>query len=343
MSQTQLRTLRPALCLFLLCFAPRTLAASKSPCSTALNLASNAQVQGLFDLNVAQQYEEESHWKEAEQEYLQAGRVGPPCVQIEAMDGIKRISAHRASGEESFEFELGKFYENAHDWKDAEQHYAAAATDGTQFQRDSALKNVARVHAHLWLQDEVDSLDRRLGYVARALAIIYLVVLAFRLAKIRNGLRVMPFEVSNEEADKRINFALSAARDELPSLLSPVLTTMNANVVDTLPLIVLPGLENEFPDPAEDLEFGEIKLSLANWIRVVNRSAVRVSGRWQVGQKVGTAQARILRRAFLMSYKQRFVVLRQVKSEGSDAQDRDLRFLGYDVLVKAIFARRYVS
>jgi len=295
----------------------------------------------MFDLDLARQYEKQSRWKEAEQEYLQVGRIGAPCIKKEALAAIERLSVHRPSDEESLESELGKLYEDIEDWKDAEQHYSAAAKDAPKPIRDAALRNVARVHEHLWLQEKVEDFDRWAGYSARALALVYLIVLLSRLRRMRRGIQVMPFEVSTDEANKRLIFALSSAREELPALLSPVLTTMAANVVDPLPLIMLPGVENEFPDPAEDLEVGEVKLPLANWIRFFNRGAIRVSGRWQVGQSTGTVQARILRRMFPMTYNQSRLIFARVDSGASDAQDRQLRFFGYDVLVKAIFSRRY--
>jgi len=299
------------------------------------------QPQGAFDLDVAKQYEKQSRWKEAEQEYLQAGRIGAPCIKKEALAGIERLSVHRSADEESFESELGKLYEELEDWKDAEQHYSQAAKDAPKPIRDVALKNVARMHEHLWLQEGIEDFDRWAGYVARGLAVSYLIVLLSRLLRMRRGIQVMPFEVSADDANKRLIFALSSAREDLPSLLSPVLTTMAANVVDSAPLIMLPGVENEFPDPAEDLEVGEIKLPLANWIRFFNRPAVRVSGRWQVGQATGNLQGRILRRTFPMTYSQSRVASARIDSGASNAQDQQLRFFGYDVLVKAIFSRRY--
>ena len=315
----------------------RTQAAVQAPNSPK----GGRQPEGAFDLEVARRYEKQSRWKEAEQEYLQAGRIGAPCIKKEALAGIERLSPHRASDDESFESELGKLYEELGDWKAAEQHYSQAATDAPKSARDIALKNVARVHEHLWFQESVEGFDRWVGYIARGLALLYLIILLSRVYRMRRGIQVMPFEVSADDANKRLIFALSSAREELPSLLSPVLTTMAANVVDSAPLIMLPGVENEFPDPAEDLELSEVRLPLANWIRFFNRAAIRVSGRWQVGQTTGSLQARILRRRFPMTYNQSRVVSTRVDSGASDAQDQQLRLFGYDVLVKALFSRRY--
>jgi hypothetical protein len=116
---------------------------------------------------------------------------------------------------------------------------------------------------------------------------------------------------------------------------------MGANIVDVLPLIILPGIENEFPDPAEDLEVGEVKMPLANWIRLINRPMIRVFGRWNVGQTTGTAHARILRRRFLSTYRESRIVRSTLDSAASDVRDWQLALFGYDVLVKAIFSRRY--
>jgi hypothetical protein len=327
--------------LFVVLWASSFLHAQTPPCSDLAARGVHPQPAGMFDLEVARRYEKQSRWKEAEQQYLQAGRVGAPCLRKEALAAIERLSVHHTSDEENFESDLGKFYEDIQDWKDAEQHYAAGAMDAPKPIRDRALQNIAKAQEHLWFEDRVHDLDRWLGYFARALALMYLLVLLWRVRKMRRGIQVVPFEVSNEEANKRLIFSLSSAREELPSLLSPVLTTMGANVVDPLPLIVLPGVENEFPDPAEDLEVGEVKLPLANWIRFFNRSAIRVSGRWQVGQTTGTIQGRILRRVFPLTYSQSRLIFARIDATASDAQDRQLLFFGYDVLVKAIFSRRY--
>jgi hypothetical protein len=330
----------PAVVLFILVAAPTLKSEQVSP-TVPNSTTGHRQPQGAFDLDVARLYEKQFRWKEAEQEYLQAGRIGATCIKKEALAGIERLSAHRPADEESFESELGKLYEEIGDWKDAELHYSQAAKDAPKPIRDVALKNVARVHEHLWIQERIEDFDRWVGYVARGLALLYLVVLLSRLYRMRRGIQFMAFEVSADEANKRLSFALSSAREDLPSLLSPVLTTMAANVVDSVPLIMLPGVENEFPDPAEDLEVGEIKLPLANWIRFFNHAAVRVSGRWQVGQTTGNLQARILRRSFPMTYNQSRLASARIDSGASDAQDQQLRFFGYDVLVKAIFSRRY--
>jgi hypothetical protein len=295
----------------------------------------------MFDLEVARRYEKQSRWKEAEQEYLQAGRVGAPCVKKEALAAIERLSVHRPSDEESFESELGKFYEDSQDWKDAERHYAAAVKDAPKPVRDRALQDVKRVHEHRWLEEAVEDFDRWLGYMARILGGLFVLVVFWRIWKTSRGIQVMPFEASTDEANKLLVFSLSSAREELPGLLAPVLATMGGNVVDLLPLIILPGVENEFPDPAEDLEVGKIKIPLANWIRLINRPGIRVLGRWNVGHAAGAAQARILRRRFLVRYRESRLIRTSIDSAASPAQDRQLANFGYDVLVKAIFSRRY--
>jgi len=310
-------------------------------CPAAGTSTEHSQPPGMFDLDVAKRYEKQSRWKEAEQEYLQAGRAGAPCVKREALSAFERISAHRRSDDEEFESELGKFYEDEHEWKEAEQHYAATAKDAPKSVRDRALENVARVHGHLWLQEWVEDFDRWLGYLVRLLGGLFLLVILYRIWRTRQGIQVMPLEASSDDANKRLTFALSTAREELPGLLAPILATMQTNVVDTLPLILLPGVENEFPDPAEDLEVGEIKLPLANWIRFFNRPTIRVFGRWNVGTDAGIAQARIQRRWSLMEYRESRFIRASIASAASPSQDRQLTLFGYDVLVKAIFSRRY--
>ena len=296
---------------------------------------------GMFDLEIARRYEKQSRWKEAEQEYLQAGRVGAPCVKKEALAAIERLSAHRPSDEENFESELGRFYEDNHNWKEAEQHYGTAAKDAPKPVRDRAMQDVKRVREHRWLEEGFEDFDRWLGYIARVLGGLFVLVVFWRIWKTRRGIRVMPFEASTDEANKLLVFSLSSAREELPSLLAPILATMPGNVVDFLPLIILPGVENEFPDPAEDLEVGEIKLPVANWIRLINRPGIRVLGRWNVGHAMGAVQARILRRRFPVRYRESRLIRTSIDSTASPAQDRQLALFGYDVLVKAIFSRRY--
>jgi hypothetical protein len=276
---------------------------------------------GMFDLELAKRYEKQLRWKEAEQEYLQAGRIGSPSVKKEVLAAIERLSIHRPSDDESFESELGKFYEDEKDWKDAEQHYAAASKDAARPLRDRALRDVARVHAHMYLQECVEDFDRWLGYLARLLGVLFLLVLVARIWKTRRGIQVAPFEVSTDEGAKRLVFALSAAREGLPGVLAPVLATTPGNVVDSLPLIILPGVENAFPDPAEDLEVGEVKLPLAAWIRIINLPAIRVSGRWQVGETMGASQARIQRRTFPLKYADSRLAFASIDSQPSDLQD----------------------
>lgn len=295
----------------------------------------------VFDLEAARRYEKQSRWKEAEQEYLQAGRTGEPWVKEEALAALDRLGAHRSADYENFDFELGKMYEDDHKWKDAEQHYVAAAKDAPKPVRDRLLLDVERVRKHLWLEEFSEAFDRCLGYIARALGVLFVLVIIGRIWKTRRGIQVMPFEAPTDDAIKRVVFSLSSAREELPNLLAPVFATMGSNVVDVLPLIILPGVENEFPDPAEDLEIGEVKIPLANWIRLINRPMVRVSGRWNVGQNTGTVQARILRRRFPSSYRESRIARSTLDSAATDARDRRLALFGYDVLVKAIYTRRY--
>ncbi len=296
---------------------------------------------GIFDLEAARRYENLSRWKEAEQEYLQAGRVGAPYIKKEALAAIGRLSVHRPADYENFDFELGKMYEDNHHWKEAEQHYAAAAKDAPRPVRDRILLDVKRVRGHLWLEEFSEDFTRWLGYVATVLGLLFVIVVIRRIRKTRQGIKVMPFEGSTDDASKRIVFSLSSAREQLPSLLAPVLETMGPNVVDAVPLIILPGVENEFPDPAEDLEIGGVKLPLANWIQLINSPLVRVYGRWNVGQTTGMAQARIQRRRTLTTYSDSRFVRSTVDSAATDARDRQLALFGYDVLVKAIYARRY--
>ena len=299
------------------------------------------QPAGTFDLEVARSYETQHRWREAEQEYVQAGRVGAPCIKKEAFAAIERLKIHRPSDQENLELELGKLYEEEHSWKEAEQHYAASAKDGAGPIRAGALEAVKRMRKHQWLGEAVEDFDRGLGYGARALALAFLSVLVWRVWKTRQAIEIMPFEAPSDEAIRRVIFSLSSAREALPGILAPLLATTGTNVVDSIPLIILPGLDNEFPDPAEDLEDGEIRLPLASWIRVFKSPRIRVFGRWSVGGLTGTAQARILRRRRLFSYRESRFSSFTVPSATGDPQDRQLILFAYDVLIKAVFARLY--
>jgi hypothetical protein len=180
------------------------------------------QPAGMFDLEAARRYEKLSRWKEAEQEYLQAGRVGAPCVRKEALAAIERLSVHRSADYENFDFELGKMYEDNHEWKDAEQHYAAAAKDAPRAVRDRLLLDVKRVREHLWLEEFSEDFDHWLGHIARVLGMLFVLVVIGRIWRTRRGIQVMPFEASTDEASKGVVFSLSSAREELPGLLAPV-------------------------------------------------------------------------------------------------------------------------
>ncbi|MGA8220336.1 MAG: hypothetical protein WB780_01695 [Candidatus Acidiferrales bacterium] len=272
---------------------------------------------------------------------MQAGKVGPPWMKQEALSAIGRLSVHRSADYENFDFELGKMYEDNKEWKDAEQHYAAAAKDAPRPVRDRILLDVERVRGHLWLEEFAEDFTRWLGYIATVLGLLFAIVLIWRVRKTRQGIQVMPFEGSSDDASKRIVFSLSSAREQLPNLLAPVVETMGPNVVDAVPLIILPGVENEFPDPAQDLEISGVKLPLANWIQFINAPLVRVNGRWNVGQTTGMAQARIQRRRYLATFRDSRSVRSTVDSAATDARDRQLALFGYDVLVKAIYSRRY--
>ncbi len=298
------------------------------------------QPAGMFDLQVARLYESLHRWKEAEQEYIQAGRIGAPCVKKEALAAIERLKVHRPSDEENFEFELGKFYEDDHAWKEAEQHYAAAAKDAPKPVRDLVLERLKNVREHRWVEEWFEDFDRWVGYVARVLGAAFLLVILWRIVKVWRAIEVKPFEASSDEAVKRVVFALSSAREGLPGVMGPVLATMGLNVVDVMPLIILPGLENAFPDPAEDLEVGEIKVPLANWIRMIKRPAIRVFGRWNVGGVTGIAQAQILRRRYF-GYRESSFSRFSVPSAAGDPQDRQLSLFAYDVLTRAVFSKLY--
>jgi hypothetical protein len=187
----------------------------------------------------------------------------------------------------------------------------------------------------------LEDFDRWAGYAARGLAVGFLFVVGWRVLKTRQAIEIMPFEAPSDEAIRRVIFSLSSAREALPGVLAPLLATTGTNVVDSIPLIILPGLENEFPDPAEDLEVGEIELPLANWIRMLKSPRIRVFGRWNVGGLTGTAQASILRRRRLFSYRGSRSSSFTVPSAAGDPQDRQLILFAYDVLIKAIFARLY--
>jgi hypothetical protein len=305
----------------------------------------DVQPPGMFDLEAARRYESLSRWKEAEQEYLQAGKAGPPWIKQEALSAIERLNVHRSADYENLDFELGKMYEDNEEWKDAEQHYAAAAKDAPRPVRDRILLDLKRVRGHQRLAEFVEDFSRWLGYFAKALAtalaVCYFPIWLCRIWKTRQGIQVMPFEGSSDDASKRIVFSLSSAREQLPSLLAPVLDTMEPNVFDSVPLIILPGVDNAFPDLAEDLEISGIKLPLAKWMPFVACPVVRVYGRWNVGETTGIAQARIQYRRNLAKYVDTQLVRSAVDSAATDLRDRQLALFAYDVLVKAIYLRRY--
>jgi hypothetical protein len=97
---------------------------------------------GCFDLRLARKYQEWERWKEAEQEYIQAGRIGAPCVRKEALDAIERLKLLRAKDAESSELDLADKYLSEGAWKEAEQHYAAAWKDSTGDQRNKAWEGI---------------------------------------------------------------------------------------------------------------------------------------------------------------------------------------------------------
>lgn len=97
---------------------------------------------GCFDLRLARNFEEWGRWKEAEQEYIQAGRIGAPCVRKEAIQAIRNLKQNRQKDAENFELEVGKKYSGEGSWKEAERHYSAAGTDSTTDERFEALNGI---------------------------------------------------------------------------------------------------------------------------------------------------------------------------------------------------------
>jgi hypothetical protein len=110
------------------------------------------QPRGCFDLQLARKYEGWERWKEAEQEYIQAGRVGAPCVRKEALDALDKLNnlqpiipvsncsdqpcrttacecSKRQPNDSNFEFDLGEHYRQLGASKQAEEHYASAGKD----------------------------------------------------------------------------------------------------------------------------------------------------------------------------------------------------------------------
>ena len=296
------------------------------------------EMPGSLDLEIASALERHRRWKEAEEQYLQAAKTGTLDVKRRALEGIERLESSRPSDVDHFEFDLAKFYEDQHSWKEAEQHYAAAAIGGPKNIRDQALAGLTRVHRRRRIEDAADSLDRLLGYLARVLGLAFLALILWRIWKLGQAIEVIPFEASSEDATKRLLFALSSARDFLPEILG---RPKPGVVGDAIPIIVLPGLDNEFPDPTEDLEIAGIKLPLANFTKLIRRPRVRVLGRWHVGDTVGTARARILRRRYFVNYHESRHSQFIVTAEEGDTQDSQLTSFAYDVLVKAIYAWVY--
>lgn len=295
-------------------------------------LAQKQPPAGMFDLQVAQSYEKQERWKEAEQEYLQAGRVGAPCVKKEALAALDRLKKHRPSDRENFDFELAKLYEDEHQWPEAEQHYAAAAKGETKVVRDAALDGVKRAGDHLRVEHFVGEFDRWLGYAARLLALAFVVVLARRLYKVRKSMEIVPFEAENDNGAKQVNFVLASALEDMPNVVGPKV------FAGTEVLTKLPGVEG-LPDPAQDVEIGGVKLPLTEWIKMIRLPKVRVLGCWDFGMR--TARARVLRRTWPFSYAEKRSSRFYVPSEPGDAQELQLRLFAYDVLIKSIFLKRY--
>jgi hypothetical protein len=316
-----------------------------SPCDAAGQPPGDRPA-GAFDLELAKRYEKMSRWKEAEQEYIQAARVGAPCIAKEALAAVERLKFNRASDDQVFDLDLARKYEAMHEWKDAEQHYAAAGKDAPLNVREESLDGAARMRGKpsVWLQELVDTLDRYVGYLARFLVLLIIIQMISLIRKNRTAVQFMPFESTTDGGAKLILFWISSARDGLPNLLAPVRRMSRSNVVDALPLIILPGIDN-LPDPAQNLTFGPATLPLANLIPLVNVPIVRVYGRWVIGQTTGTAQAQIKVRKgrFSSQFNEEDSGYSNVDSAASPAQDRQLALFGYDVLVKAIYARDYAT
>jgi len=101
---------------------------------------------GCFDLRLARKYEDWQQWKDAEQEYIQAGRIGARCVRIEALAAIERLKARRPK-DANFELDLGDMYFGNGWWKEAERHYVAAGKDATEAQRKEVLEKIEAARA----------------------------------------------------------------------------------------------------------------------------------------------------------------------------------------------------
>ena len=288
----------------------------------------------MFDLKVARFYEQQERWKEAEQEYLQAGRIGAPCVKKEAIAAIQRLKNHRPSEAENFEFDLAELYKERGAWKEAEQHYAVAAKDAPKPVRDRALSGIKEARDHRRFEIFVDDFDHWLGYAARFLGIAFVLVILRRLWKVWRAMEIVPFEAPSDSSGKQVNFWLAHALDEMPRTIGPVVFA-GRDV-----LTKLPGVEG-LPDPAQDVEIGAVKLPLADWIRLFKRPRVRVFGRWDAGAPTGIARASMLLRRRLFGYVERDYSLFPVPSGAGNSQDLQLKLFAYDVLVKSIYLRHY--
>jgi len=295
-------------------------------------LASKPEPAGMFDLQLGKFYEKQERWKEAEQEYVQAGRIGAPGVKKEALAAIERLKIYRPSDNENFEFDLAKLYEDGEHWQEAEQHYAAAAKGETKQVRDLALQGVQRARAHRGWEEFWGDFDRWLGYLARVLGLLFLVVIAYRLWRVWRTMEIVPFEAGNDNASKQVNFSLASALEGLPQIVGPVVFTGN----DVL--TKLPGVEG-LPDPVQDIEIGGVKLPLTDWIKMIRLPKVRVVGRWDTGMR--SAQARIFGRRWIFRYLEKRSSRFYVPAEAGDTQELRLRLFAYDVLIKSIFLRRY--
>lgn len=296
------------------------------------------KIAGMFDIEVAQRYEKLHRWKEAEQEYLAAGHNGAVCVKKMALDGIRRIEPYRpADDAPGFEFDLAEFYASQGDWKNAEQHYAAAGKDALPTVKAAAIAAVRKVYEHQEFQHQVEDFDRWAGYLARLLGLFLVPLILYGIVQVWSAIRCEPFLAPREEDSRRIGFSLADTREMLPDLMAPLMKATRANVIDILPLIILPGLDGKFGEPIEDLEVGEAKLPIGKWAAILRRPKVKIEGRWNVGGTMGSAHARIALRAGFFWFRERRVCQAPVASAAGDLQELDLMLFSCDVLVKAVY------
>ncbi len=233
-----------------------------------------------------------------------------------------------------FELQTAREYEKSGRWKDAEQMYLQAGRAGNTAAKQEALAGIGRVREKQRFSEAVETFDRWIGYVARVVGLFVLGWIVWRLATISRGIRIAAFSSSDENIGKRLSFWICFVRDQLISAeprldISPALME--------IPYVLLPGLEDEIPDPAKDVEIGGTRLPLGDLLNLLRRPRVKVLGSWVVGTSSGRIYAEVRRRNWF-SYNSASEFTHSVPSATGDPQDQALELFAYDVFIRALTA-----